>query len=61
MNSNFSVVALRAFVLHILLVETLFAVKRLLTQNPRIKDNLQIVDKGSCTNLSVTGRFHCIQ
>ena len=30
-----------------------------LTQNPRIKDNLQIGDKGSCTNLSVIVRFHC--
>ena len=26
---------------------TLLAVERLLTQNPRIKDNLQIADKGS--------------
>ena len=48
-----------ALALHILSARTLLDVKRLLTQNPRIKDNLQIADKGSCTNLSVIGRFHC--
>ena len=50
-----------AFALHILSARTLLGVERLLTQNPRIEDNLQIADKGSCTNLSVIGRFHCIQ
>ena len=50
----------RAFALHILLARALLAVERLLSQNPRIKDNLQIADKGACTNLSVIGRFNCI-
>ena len=48
-----------AFALHILLARTLLDVQRLLKPNTRIKDNLQIADKGSCTNLSVIGRFHC--
>ena len=34
---------------------------RLLYQNPPIKDNLRIVDKGRCTNLSFIRRFHYIQ
>ena len=49
----------RAFVPHIPAARVPLAVVD--KDNPQVKDNLQTANKGPCTNLSSTERFHCIE